>query len=135
MSKLDTTQSRIAELARLERGRRSRDTMVAGEDLHRSVYQDFEAGNRWPRSATLTKIESVLGWPDGIIEAVCKSGIPADRLSLGHMRGELALTPGANKLSGFTTPELLQELAVRAALDSQGGQAARDLFERLEGEA
>lgn len=135
MDKLDATKARVVELARLERGRRSRDTVIAGTSLHRSVYQDFEAGKSWPHAATLEKIESVLGWPGGIIEAVCKAGIAPERISLGHLRGELPLTPDVDGLARYTTDEILQELAVRAALDAQGGRAARELFSRLEGES
>lgn len=131
-NQLDTTQRRVRTLAILARGSRSRGEIIDGTTLSLSTYTDFETGTRWPRSATLRRIESALGWKPGIIDEVTASDIEPDLIGLEHMKGHEALVNTRPELRSYTDQELLDELRQRASERNVNVQVTRDMFDSIE---
>lgn len=69
-TQVEPTKDRIAALAMVERGSRSRETIIEGADLNLSTYSDFETRKRWPRAINLRRIEDALDWANGAIGLV-----------------------------------------------------------------
>lgn len=82
---------------------------------HDQAVQDFEFAKRWPRSATLRKFESALGWKFGITEDIlttsrAASSIQFEDLDNPAIEREVG---GATILAHVPTQELLEELIFR----------------------
>lgn len=117
-NQLKPTQSRIAALAEIERGDRTREEQFGDEaQIAFNSYATFAAGKSWPRARTLRRIEVVLGWPSGIIDAVLSAGLDPSEIQLEHMRGSRPLTRHES-LGDYTDAELLEELRRRAEVRS-----------------
>lgn len=114
-TQLEATKKRIAVLARETRGVRTREDLLGDSGVYMTTYADFENGDRWPRAATLRKLEAVLGWVDTSIDQALMSGMPAPLITTAHMRGDESWTAPVAPLRAYTDAELVQELAARYA--------------------
>lgn len=131
-NQLDTTQRRIRTLATLARGSRSRGEIIDGTTLSLSTFTDFETGSRWPRAATLRRIESALGWKSGIVDEVIASGVQPELIGLEHLEGREPLVNTSRGLKSYTDQEMLDELRRRAVERNVNVQATREMFESVE---
>lgn len=53
--------------------------LVRATGLDKSTVSDLIAGNRWPRSTTLVKLDRALGWSPGTIEGISRGDVdPAE---------------------------------------------------------
>lgn len=132
VNQLNTTQQRVRTLATLARGTRSRGDVIEGTTLSLSTYTDFETGTRWPRSATLRRIEKALGWKAGVIDEVLASGSEAELIGLEHLEGREPLIDTPRGLRSYTDAEMLSELSRRANERRMNSQATRAMFEDIE---
>lgn len=131
-NQLDTTQRRVRTLATLARGSRSRGEIIDGTTLSLSTYTDFETGTRWPRAATLRRIEGALGWKSGIIDEVLALDLEPELIGLAHMRGQAPLVNTRPELRSYSERELLDELRRRSIEKNVNVQATRDMFDSIE---
>lgn len=131
-NQLDTTRDRVRALAIITRGSRSRGDVIDGTDLSLSTYSDFETGARWPRAATLRRIEDALGWATGIIDEVLASGVEAELVGIEHMTGRAPLVNTRAGIRSYTEAEIYAELMRRAAERNVNLQVTREMFESIE---
>ena len=115
-TQVDATRKQITVLAKRQRGAKTREEFFDGfEGISFNTYANFESGAAWPRHKTLTQIERLLGWQEGIIEQIEALEIDPATLTLAHMHGEEPLAPPASSLSEYRYEEILAELARRNA--------------------
>lgn len=129
---LDATQDRVRTLSIVSRGIRSRKETIADTGISLSTFSDFETGGRWPRAATLRKIEAALGWRHGVIDEVIASGIAPDLIDVEMMRGNERVTATPKGLRAYTDREMLQELMRRSAERVQTQSTVTDMFAAIE---
>lgn len=115
-TQVEAIKDRIAALAMVERGSRSRETIIEGADLNLSTYSDFETRKRWPRAINLRRIEAALDWANGAIDEAVASGMVPAMITLAHMRGEDDFVDHRPALSEYTSWELAAELVRRTEL-------------------
>lgn len=110
-NQLDTTRDRIRTLAKTARGSSGRLDVYDGKyGISFNTYANFESGKTWPRAATLRGIEEMLGWKTGSIDDAITSGMPANQITLAHMRGEAPFEAEV-QLAGILTGDQLIRLA------------------------
>lgn len=131
-SQLDATQHRVRALATLSRGSKSRGELIEGTTLSLSTYTDFETGTRWPRAATLRRIESALGWKPGVIDEATSSTMEPELIGIEHMKGIEPVTSTPRGLRSYTDAEMLKELSRRDRERRAAAKASREMFESIE---
>jgi len=115
-TQVDATRKQITLLAMRQRGAKTREEFFDGfEGISFNTYANFESGAAWPRHKTLSQLERLLGWQEGIIEQIQALDIDPTTLTLAHMHGEKPLAPPASSLSEYPYDEILAELARRNA--------------------
>lgn len=112
-NQLNPIQRKIARLATLSRGQRTRDQLLdEAPGISKNTYSNFESGSTWPRPATRRAIEELHGWKPGIIDDALDSGIHPSKLTLAHMRGEKSFG-GRTSIQDFSNDEFFADLPRR----------------------
>jgi hypothetical protein len=83
--------------------------------MHDQAVQDFEFAKRWPRTATLRKFETALGWKFGITEDMLTTNRAASSIMLEDLDDPAIEREGGGQaiLAHVPTQELLEELIFR----------------------
>lgn len=124
-NQLEPTRSRVVALAKAERGSRTRHQVFGDEDeMSFNTYANFESGHSWPRSASLRRIEAILGWKPGAIDEALASEIEPALIELEHMRGNKPFMIPTGSIREYSDAELLQEMMRRTAERERYGLAA-----------
>jgi hypothetical protein len=120
-TQVDATRKQITLLAKRQRGAKTREEFFNGfEGISFNTYANFESGVAWPRHKTLSQLERLLGWQEGIIEEIEALEVDPATLTLAHMHGDEPLATPATSLSEYPSTALLAELARREAERARG---------------
>ncbi|MGP5394952.1 hypothetical protein [Arthrobacter rhombi] len=121
---LEAIKDRIATLAIIARGSRSRERLIEVVGMNLSTYSDFETRKRWPRAINLRRIEKALQWTHGAIDEALASGLNPQQLNLEHLQGTAKFTISSPEqeeshtrtptLRDYSSAELAFELVRRA---------------------
>jgi len=83
--------------------------------MYEQAVMQFEFAQRWPRTATLRKLEDALGWKPFVTEDILSSSRRASTIELADLDnpGVVQPEPGSIPLAGVSTADLLAELVRR----------------------
>jgi len=93
----------------------SRVAFAQHAGMHDQAVQQFEFAQRWPRTATLRKLETALGWKFGVTEDILTTRRAASSIKLEDLDDPAIERVGGGQavLAHVPTQELLEELIFR----------------------